>query len=225
MFAVTNDVPRLVNLAVPNNDRFKAKAVMPFVQMENISLFLEAGKKAPFNLQSHDIFLTVDLYESKDPAQVLQCLSAFSRAAQRIAPSQFLTQIGGNSRGLMSPQGTGSGQVGGGSYGNRGRGTSNASTTSLAYKPTATLTPTRTGDSNGGRWSPTKSSSKPLSPGGVNSWSKKTDEGTTSPAWNIAQYGYIGGASQGNLGVSFGGRGQITSAGPHVPNLAEKEKK
>jgi len=34
----------------------------------------------------------------------------------------------------------------------------------------------------------------------------------------------MGGASQGNLGVSFGGRRQITSAGPHVPSLAEKEK-
>jgi hypothetical protein len=35
----------------------------------------------------------------------------------------------------------------------------------------------------------------------------------------------MGGASQGNLGVSFGGRRQITSAGPYVPNMAEKEKK
>lgn len=34
----------------------------------------------------------------------------------------------------------------------------------------------------------------------------------------------MGGASQGNLGISFGGRRQITSAGPHVPSLAEKEK-
>jgi len=202
---------------------------MPFVQMENISLFLQACKQPPFNLQSHDMFLTVDLYESKDPAQVLQCLGAFSRAAHRISPSHFPNQIGGNSRGVMSPQGTGSGAVGGGSYGNRGRGVSNASNTSSAYNPGArpatSLTPTRTGDSNGGRWSPTKNSSAPLSPGGVSSWSKKSDEGATSPAWNIAQYGYMGGASQGNLGVSFGGRRQITSAGPHVPNMAEKEKR
>ncbi|TVY54151.1 Transgelin, partial [Lachnellula suecica] len=220
---------KLVNLAVPNAVRFKLKAVMPFVQMENISLFLSACKKPPFNLQSHDMFLTVDLYESKDPAQVLQCLGAFSRAAHRISPSQFPNQIGGNSRGVMSPQGTGTGAVGGGSYGNRGRGVSNASNTSSAYnsgaRPATSLTPTRTGDSNGGRWSPTKNSSTPLSPGGVSSWSKKSDEGATSPAWNIAQYGYMGGASQGNLGVSFGGRRQITSAGPNVPSLAEKEKK
>jgi hypothetical protein len=34
----------------------------------------------------------------------------------------------------------------------------------------------------------------------------------------------MGGASQGNLGIAFGGRRQITTAGPHVPNLVEKER-
>lgn len=200
---------------------------MPFVQMENISIFLDACKSPPLNLQSHDMFLTVDLYESKDPAQVIQCLGAFSRVAHRLEPSRFPNPIGGKRAGVMSPQGTGTGAVGGGSYGNRGRGASNASNTSSAYnpasRPVSSLTPTRTGESSSGRWSPTKSGT-PLSPG-VSSWSKKTDEGATSPAWNIAQYGYMGGASQGNLGVSFGGRRQITSAGPYVPNMAEKEKR
>ncbi len=212
---------RLVNLAVPNTLRFKTKAVMPFVQMENIAMFLSACSNPPFNLQSHDTFLTVDLYESKDPAQVLQCIGAFSRAAHRINPSRFPNPIGGKARG-MSPQRTGTPTVGGGSYGNRGRGVSNASNTSSAYNPGSrpVLTPTKTGDSNSGRWSPTK----PTSPS-VSSWSKKSDEGATAPAWNIAQYGYMGGASQGNLGVSFGGRRQITSAGPYVPNVADKEKK
>lgn len=187
-------------------------------------MFLEACKSAPFNLQSHDTFLTVDLYESKDPAQVLQCLGSFSRAANRINPSKFPIPIGGKSRnGFMSPQGTGTGAVGGGSYGNRGRGVSNASNTSSAYtRPGPSLTPQKTGDSNSGRWSPTKNGT--MSPG-VSSWSKKSDEGATSPAWNISQYGYMGGASQGNLGVSFGGRRQITSAGPSVPSMAEKEKR
>ncbi len=204
---------------------------MPFVQMENISLFLEACRKPPFGLQEHDIFLTVDLYESKDPAQVLQCLGAFSRAANRIAPSKFPNPIGGKTgKSFMSPQNTGAAAptVGGGSYGNRGRGVSSASNSSSTFDPTArpvsSLTPTRTGESNSGRWSPTKNGTTPISPG-VSSWSKKSDQGATSPAWNIAQYGYMGGASQGNMGVSFGGRRQITSAGPHVPSLAEKEKK
>lgn len=44
------------------------------------------------------------------------------------------------------------------------------------------------------------------------------------PAWNIAQYGYMGGASQGNQGISFGARRQITSQAPTVPSLAEKER-
>ncbi|KAL3428219.1 calponin [Phlyctema vagabunda] len=215
---------KLVNLAVPNPIRFKQKAVMPFVQMENISIFLEACKRPPLNLQNHDVFLTVDLYESKDPAQVLQCLGAFSRIAHQLQPSHFPAPIGGKSRsGMMSPQDTGN------QYGSRGRGASNASNTSsnhnTSYRPSSALNSAKTEESSNGRWSPTKSSG-PISPGGgVSSWSKKSDEGATSPAWNIAQYGYMGGASQGNLGVSFGGRRQITSAGPHVPNLAEKEKR
>lgn len=226
------DRSRLANLAVPSPGiRFKASA-MPFVQMENISLFLRACQSPPLGLQPHDVFLTVDLYESKDPAQVLQCLGAFSRVANQLQPTRFPTAIGPKSRaGVMSPQGTGTQSVGGGSFGNRGRGVSNASNNSSAYSNSAysnsrtagTITPTKTGD---GRWSPTKTDRAPMSPGAsVSSWSKKQDEGATSPAWNIAQYGYMGGASQGNLGVSFGGRRQITSAGPSVPNLAEKEKK
>jgi hypothetical protein len=35
----------------------------------------------------------------------------------------------------------------------------------------------------------------------------------------------MGGASQGNQGIAFGARRQITTAGPHVPNMAEKERK
>lgn len=208
--------------------RFKASQ-MPFVQMENISLFLRACQSPPLGLQPHDVFLTVDLYERKDPAQVLQCVSAFSRVANQVQPSRFPNAIGPKSRaGILSPQGTGTPTVGGGSYGNRARGESNASSSS-AYNSTSrggAMTPTKTGDSNSGRWSPSKNVSGKFSPGqGVSSWSKKQDEGSTSPAWNIAQYGYMGGASQGNMGVSFGGRRQITSAGPYVPNMADKEKK
>jgi len=214
----------------PPGIKFKPSP-MPFVQMENISHFLRACQAPPLNLQPHDVFLTVDLYESKDPAQVIQCIGAFSRVANKCAPSRFPTVIGPKiNPGLVSPQGTGTPKVGGGSYGNRDRGTSNASNTSSAYnsnsKAIGAITPTRTGDSNSGRWSPTKNGSGPLSPGGaVSSWSKKEDEGTTAPAWNINQYGYMGGASQGNMGVTFGARRQITSAGPHVPSLAEKEKR
>lgn len=199
---------------------------MPFVQMENISHFLRACQSPPLNLQPHDVFLTVDLYEQKDPAQVLQCISAFSRVANKGQPSRFPSPIGLKSRGgIVSPQVTG-GMVGGGSYGKRTRGGSIASNTSSAYNPGGRVTPNKTGD-NSGRWSPTKLDRPPISPrpGSTSSWTNKKDEGVTAPAWNIAQYGYMGGASQGSMGVSFGGRRQITSAGPHVPSMADKEKK
>ena len=199
---------------------------MPFVQMENISHFLRACQSPPLSLPPHDVFLTVDLYESKDPAQVLQCLGAFSRKAHAISPGKFHQVIGGKSRsGVVSPQITGTSNGGF----NRGRGTSNASESSSAsFKPISR--------NENGRASPTKafgSNSSTItrgdgvvSPsGGVSSWSKRTDEGATTPAWNIHQYGYMGGASQGNQGITFGGRRQITTPAPRVPNLAEKERR
>ncbi|KAH8879906.1 hypothetical protein GQ53DRAFT_704868 [Thozetella sp. PMI_491] len=215
---------QLVNLAIgPPGIKFKQSA-MPFVQMENISHFLRACQAPPLNLQQHDMFLTVDLYEEKDPAQVLQCLSAFSRAANSVNPSAFPTAIGprGNRGGVLSPQSTGPSTP----TGIRNRGMSNASNTSSMYGRPG-LTASKTGDSGSGRWSPTKSPTHndSGSPVNVSSWSRREHEGATAPAWNIAQYGYMGGASQGNLGISFGGRRQITSAGPHVPSLAEKERR
>jgi transgelin len=202
---------------------------MPFVQMENISHFLRACQMPPLNLPPHDVFLTVDLYEAKDPAQVLQCIGAFSRRANAINPSAFPRAIGAKSKGAaMSPQLSGSNQT---AYSKplsgletRARGASNVSDTS----PT-TWNPLAKG-SYSGRISPTKPSS--LATGGlapqtgqVSSWSKRDDEGNTAPAWNIHQYGYMGGASQGNQGVSFGARRQITSAAPSVPSLADKERR
>nr|OQO17671.1 hypothetical protein B0A51_15112 [Rachicladosporium sp. CCFEE 5018] len=189
----------------PPGIKFK-KSGMPFIQMENISHFLRACEMPPLNMPAHDRFLTVDLFESKDPAQVLQCLGAFSRQAHAVKPSVFRSTIGPKkAANPLSPNGTGSGMNGrSGMYGapvsqTRGSG---------AMRP---MSPARTGGSTGS------------GSGSVSSWSKKTDEGATSPAWNIAQYGYMGGASQGNQGISFGARRQITSQGPTVPSLAEKE--
>lgn len=217
---------RLVNLAMSPGVKYK-QSPMPFVQMENISHFLRACELPPLNLPSHDRFLTVDLYDSKDPAQVLQCISAFSRRANIINPGRFPTTIGAKSKGsTVSPQLTGSSQ---GGYSkspdpvHRDGAMSNSSnTSSTVFNPLAKA-------SYSGRVSPTKASS--LSKGGlatggpVSSWSNRNDEGTTAPAWNIHQYGYMGGASQGNQGISFGARRQITSAAPQVPSLAEKEKR
>lgn len=158
---------------------------MPFVQMENISNFLRACQIPPLSLPPHDVFLTVDLYESKDPLQVLQCIAAFSRRANVLKPSRFPRTIGAKSKG-----------------GFIGTDITGSSATSTLSGSSATK----------------KSPKAPTS-----TWSKPSDEYTTMPAWNIHQYGYMGGATQGNQGVTFGARRQITSAAPRVPSLAEKE--
>ncbi|KAE9986925.1 Amino-acid transporter [Venturia inaequalis] len=220
---------RLANLALPGSQiRFK-KSGMPFMQMENISHFLRACEAHPLKLPAHDRFLTVDLFEAKDPAQVVQCLHAFSRQANILFPKKFKTTIGPSKRaGAMSPVTTGSN--GGGGYGGFGRtrGESSVSSglghsaSSALPSRTRALSPALTGGSSSSRATDggTKSPQGPTS-----SWSKKSDEGNTAPAWNIHQYGYMGGASQGNQGISFGGRRQITSASPMVPSLAEKERR
>ena len=212
----------------PNSVRYKQSS-MPFVQMENISHFLRACQTPPLSLPPHDVFLTVDLYEAKDPAQVVQCIGAFSRKANMIQPERFPRAIGPRSKGMMSPQHTGtsnSGYSSGlGTAHDKARVSSNTSESSLSTSSTAhwgigtsnlnksTLSNSNT---NGGATSPKA---------GISSWSKKTDEGNTTPAWNIHQYGYMGGASQGNQGITFGGRRQITTPAPKVPSLAEKERK
>ncbi|KAL8684080.1 MAG: hypothetical protein Q9224_006634, partial [Gallowayella concinna] len=217
--------------SIPNDDPIQTEELMeqssmPFVQMENISHFLRACKSPPLNLQAHDIFQTVDLYENKDPAQVLTCISAFSRRANAIEPSKFPTVIGPRSKAApMSPESTGGYGSNAPTYG-RPRGPSNSSATSSV--------PSTTPSAAGGRTSPSRFSRSTASSvngdykssgGGVSSWSKKMDEGATTPAWNIHQYGYMGGASQGNQGITFGGRRQITTPAPKVPSLAEKERK
>ena len=232
---VDADSARLVNMAVSPGVKYKASS-MPFVQMENVSHFLRACEMPPLNLPAHDRFLTVDLYDAKDPAQVLQCIAAFSRRAHTVSPSSFPYALGGKSKGSsVSPQGTGS------STGPRSPGY----TTTSAIRPrgiseTGQPAPAYTfnplnkaaySTSGSGRTSPTKPAPSSLSRGGlasggpVSSWKDQKDQNNTAPAWNIHQYGYMGGASQGNLGVSFGGRRQITSQSPEVPTLAEKEKR
>ncbi|KAK8168224.1 hypothetical protein BKA80DRAFT_288656 [Phyllosticta citrichinensis] len=214
---------QLANLALPPPGIKFKKSAMPFMQMENISHFLRASEQPPFNLHAHDRFLTVDLYEKKDPAQVLQCIGAFSRVAHAANPSKFPTCIGPKKNG-MSPATTGNGGLAAGGYSSSGfgrnRGLSNVSTGSssttpgIRAAPMKPLSPSVTGGS-------ASSSNGNKSPGPVSTWSKRSDQGVTAPAWNIAQYGYMGGSQ----GIAFGARRQITSAAPRVPNLAEKERK
>ncbi|KAJ9641047.1 calponin [Coniosporium tulheliwenetii] len=211
---------KLANLLLPPPGIKFKKSPMPFIQMENISHFLQACERPPLGLPAHDRFLTVDLYESKDPAQVLQCLGAFSRIANAVNPSRFPTTIGPKRPGAASPAVSATSVTNGGlstSDYTRPRGpsstsaTSSISTTSTPFpslsrpSPAArALSPTLTGDS-------------------VSTTATSTD--ARSPRPRKLLYGYMGGASQGNQGVSFGARRQITSAGPAVPSLAEKERR
>ncbi|EXJ74604.1 uncharacterized protein A1O5_02901 [Cladophialophora psammophila CBS 110553] len=217
---------KLVNLAVSPGIKYK-QSNMPFVQMENISHFLRACEIPPLSLPSHDRFLTVDLYDSKDPAQVLQCIAAFSRRASQLNPSAFPATLGAKSKSAMSPQGTGSSGPRSPAYTTTTTSRPRESSNANADSPSITFNPLNKA-AYSGRVSPTKNilSRGGLASGGaVSSWSNKTDETKTAPAWNIHQYGYMGGASQGNQGVAFGARRQITSPAPNVPSLAEKEKR
>ncbi|KAK5120654.1 hypothetical protein LTR85_006012 [Meristemomyces frigidus] len=210
---------KLANLALPPPGIKYKKSAMPFIQMENISHFLRACEMPPLKMPAHDRFLTVDLYESKDPAQVLQCLVAFSRQAHAVNPSRFRSAIGPAKKGgIISPTTTGGGMSNGSFRASTYGRPASPTKPSAAMPSTRAMSPALTGGSTGSRNSNT-------SPGPVSSWSSRKDEGNTSPAWNIHQYGYMGGASQGNQGISFGARRQITSAGPTVPNAGDKLRK
>lgn len=183
------------------------KSNMPFIQMENIALFLTAISQPPISLPPPDLFLTVDLYENKDPAQVVQTLNAFSRVANKLKPNVYPTAIGGRTgSAALSPQSTSGGAP-------------------TPYTPS--------------RLFPRSQSFAPASPNkpaGLSSPKVPMNRAETTglggivpkpptPLWNVVQYGGPGGASQGELGVSFGGVRQITSPGPTVPNLREKEER
>ena len=187
---------RLVNLATgPPGVRFKASS-MPFVQMENISHYLRACQSPPIGLQPHDIFQTVDLYEAKDPAQVLQCIGAFSRKAHALQPARFPRAIGPKTKaGVVSPQTTGGNLPGSVGYSRR-RGASNVSDTSSTTSNQASWgpegrvsSPNKLGGSN---FLPSANGgAQTVAGGGVSSWSTRTDIRATMPAWNIHQYGRV----------------------------------
>lgn len=208
---------RLANLVLPPPGiKYKA-STMPFTQRENISQFLTACERQPLLLPAHDRFLTVDLYDHKDPAQVIQCIGAFSRAAKSAKPFVIRTALGPKRAGAASP--TRKTLNGDSDLSGRHRGSSITSQGNEAGTAgRRAMSPALTGESN-------MSSSTRISNPSVTSWSTRTSEYSSAPAWNIHQYGYMGGASQGNQGISFGARRQITTPQVWVPSVAEKERK
>lgn len=84
---------KLGNLLGPNNPTAKFKnSRMPFIQMENILFFLQTCDL--IGMQHDEIFQTIDLFERKDPYQVVVTLLSFSRIANERNPCAFPTVIG-----------------------------------------------------------------------------------------------------------------------------------
>lgn len=80
-------------LALPNSPTRKYKSSkMPFVQMENISFFLKTCEA--IGVAHDEIFQTVDLFERKDPYQIIVTLISFSRRAHEVNSSAFPVVIG-----------------------------------------------------------------------------------------------------------------------------------
>lgn len=67
-------------------------SAMPFKQMENIATFLHALSKLP-NFRSFDLFSTVDLYEGKNMAQVIRCVLACKRFAEKEAVAKGIEAL------------------------------------------------------------------------------------------------------------------------------------
>ena len=65
---------------------------MPFKQMENIATFLHALSKLP-NFRSFDLFSTVDLYEGKNMSQVIRCILACKRSAEKEAMGRGIESL------------------------------------------------------------------------------------------------------------------------------------
>ncbi|KAI8905357.1 calponin homology domain-containing protein [Powellomyces hirtus] len=74
---------KLVNKLSPDQPIKFNTSKMPFKQMENINSFLMA-LSAKFQVPPHDQFQTIDLYEDKNPNQVVDTLFALSRHAAKM---------------------------------------------------------------------------------------------------------------------------------------------
>ncbi|KAF9169789.1 hypothetical protein BGX21_007681 [Mortierella sp. AD011] len=71
---------KLMNVLIPGFYKIKPSR-MPFVQMENISKFLEGCER--LGCPKHDLFQTIDLYENKNPGQVVDAIWSLSRHAAK----------------------------------------------------------------------------------------------------------------------------------------------
>lgn len=87
---------RLLNQVVPGACPKINGGKMPFMQMENISQFLQQSQ-ALLNIPKHESFQTVDLFELKNKNAVLLMLQSFARHASKYAAEhgkKSLPQLG-----------------------------------------------------------------------------------------------------------------------------------
>jgi hypothetical protein len=72
---------KLLNKILPPDQAVKFNdSKLPFKQMENINRFLDGAQRI-IQCPANDLFQTVDLYEQKNPTQVLTALFSFARYA------------------------------------------------------------------------------------------------------------------------------------------------
>jgi len=74
----------LVNAIRPGSVKKVNQSTMPFKQMENIKMFLQAARD--LGVRPHDCFETVDLFEEKDLVVVIQNIHALGSAIQTSCP-------------------------------------------------------------------------------------------------------------------------------------------
>lgn len=81
-----------LSLPVKNPTTIFKNSKMPFIQMENISFFLSLCQLIDIN--QNEIFQTVDLFEAKDPFQVIITIMSFSRIANSLDSKNYPITIG-----------------------------------------------------------------------------------------------------------------------------------
>ncbi|TPX37860.1 hypothetical protein SeMB42_g06841 [Synchytrium endobioticum] len=94
LYAVLKDgvvLCRMINKLRPGTIPRISKRPLPFLQMENISNFLEAAK-SQFGIKSTDLFQTVDLFEGKDLQRVHLTILSLARASSGYTVKQHLPQ-------------------------------------------------------------------------------------------------------------------------------------
>ncbi|KAL9553307.1 hypothetical protein PS6_003998 [Mucor atramentarius] len=75
---------KVIGKLVPGQGKFK-QSKMPFIQMENISIFLRGAEA--LGVPKYDLFQTVDLFEKKNMTQVIDSIFSLSRYGYKAGTS------------------------------------------------------------------------------------------------------------------------------------------